>query len=74
MGNHYSACVGYPLADRCSTYAIYDTDKSRVTIRRLPVDLAAYEAALQKNDVAIPLWLHDAVVRGEVLAKSTNLK
>lgn len=53
--------VGHPRADRCSTYAIYDADKSRVIIRRLPVDLAAYEAALIGKDVSVPLWLHDAV-------------
>lgn len=53
--------VGHPRADKCSTYAIYDTDKNRVTIRRLPVDLAAYETALVENDVSVPLWLYDAV-------------
>ena len=54
--------VGHPRADRCSTYVIYDSDIDRLTFRRLPVDLAAYAAALDMASVDQPLWLHDAIV------------
>jgi len=55
--------VGYPRADRCSTYAIYDSDADRLTFRRLPLDLVAYAAALDNASIDRPLWLHDAIER-----------
>ena len=53
--------VGHPRADRCITYVIYNPDAHRVTFRRLPVDLAAYGDALEKNGIGQPIWLYDAI-------------
>ena len=55
--------VGHPRADRCSTYVIYDSDANRLAFRRLPVDIVAYAAAIDKAGVDQPLWLHDAIAR-----------
>jgi len=53
--------VGHPRHDRCSTYAIYDSESQRIAFRRLPVDLAAYAAALDNSGIDQPLWLSDAL-------------
>jgi len=53
--------VGHPRADRCSVYVIYDSDADRLTFRRLPVDLEAYAAALDKAWIDKPRWLCGAI-------------
>ena len=66
--------VGHPRTDRCSTYVIYDSNAGRITFRRLPVDLAAYAAALSKAGIDHPLWLYDAIARSaSLLAVRTHL-
>jgi len=57
--------VGHPRCDRCSTYAIYDSDAGRLSFRRLPVNLVEYATALEKAGIDLPLWLHDAIARME---------
>lgn len=53
--------VGHPRNDRCSTYVIYDSDTRHVTFRRLPVDMEAFAAELDKAGVDRPMWLRDAI-------------
>ena len=49
--------VGYPRNDFCSTYAIYDDEARRVTMRRLPVDIRAYADELSRRGIDRPAWL-----------------
>ena len=58
--------VGYPRADLCSTYAIYDTEKARVAVRRLPFDFKDYVMSMLSRKVSLPMWLCDllSVARG----------
>ena len=51
--------VGYPRADLCSTYAIYDTEKARVAVRRLPFDFKDYVMSMLSRKVQLPMWLCD---------------
>lgn len=53
--------VGHPRADRCSVYVMYDSDADRLTFRRLPVDLKAYAADLDKGGIDKPRWLCEAL-------------
>ena len=51
--------VGYPRNDLCSTYAIYDPDLGRVTIRRLPFDFKSYVSEMLAHGIDLPNWLCD---------------
>jgi len=43
--------------ERCSTYAIYNADASRLTIRRLPFDFGRYVDEMVAHGVPLPRWL-----------------
>ena len=49
--------VGYPRNDLCMSYAVYDPEECRVTLRRLPFDFPGYIANLQSAGVTLPRWL-----------------
>ena len=49
--------IGYPRADLCSSYAIFDSAAVKVCVRRLPFDFKSYIAEMLKNDLALPDWL-----------------
>ena len=49
--------VGYPRNDLCCTYAIYDDEAQRMTIRRLPFDFNRYIKDMLDNKVGLPYWL-----------------
>lgn len=49
--------VGYPRNDLCCSYAIFNTESRRVTIRRLPFDFAGYAESMSRAGVALPVWL-----------------
>lgn len=53
--------VGYPRRDYCSIYVIWDVDAKRITYRRLPFDLEAYEQRLRDNGMRVPSWLRDII-------------
>ena len=49
--------VGYPRADLCSSYAIFDSSAAKVCVRRLPFDFKSYMTEMLQNDQALPDWL-----------------
>lgn len=49
--------VGYPRNDLCCSYAIYDSESRRVTVRRLPFDFEGYVDAMDAAGVMLPSWL-----------------
>lgn len=49
--------VGYPRNDFCSSYAIYDSESRRVTVRRLPFDFEGYIRSMVAAKVELPDWL-----------------
>lgn len=49
--------VGYPRNDLCCSYAIYDSDQRRVTIRRLPFDFKSYIQSMLAAKIELPRWL-----------------
>ena len=49
--------VGYPRHDLCASYAVYDPDAGRVTVRRLPFDFKDYIMRMLDNKIALPTWL-----------------
>ena len=49
--------VGYPRADLCSSYAIFDSSAAKVCVRRLPFDFKSYITEMLKNDLALTDWL-----------------
>ena len=49
--------VGYPRNDLCSSYAIYDTTRALVTIRRLPFDFKNYIMEMLDRKIELPPWL-----------------
>lgn len=50
--------VGYPRNDLCSTYAIYDEDMGKITIRSIPFDFADYvDKMLSCGNLLLPRWL-----------------
>ena len=49
--------VGYPRHDLCSTYAIWDTESDRMTIRRLPFDFKSFIHGMIDSGVGLPGWL-----------------
>lgn len=49
--------VGYPRNDYCCSYAIYDSEARRVTVRRLPFDFEGYVEAMRAAGVVLPMWL-----------------
>ena len=51
--------VGYPRADFCSVYVIYDTDRKQITYRRLPFDFASYINSMLARKLPLPGWLLD---------------
>ena len=53
--------VGHPRNDLCSTYAIYDSEAGRVTLRRLPFDFKSYVTELLAHGIELPSWLLDLV-------------
>lgn len=48
---------GYPRNDLCCSYAVYDSAKRTVTVRRLPFDYDGYIAAMLAAKVELPQWL-----------------
>ena len=54
--------VGYPRVDLCSTYAIWDTERSRVVIRRLPFDFKGYIDEMVSRKIDLPFWLVDLLM------------
>lgn len=54
--------VGYPRNDLCCSYAIYDTDTRRVTIRRLPFDFDGYIRSMIAAKLELPQWLIDVLM------------
>ena len=54
--------VGYPRVDLCSTYAIWDTERSRVVIRRLPFDFKGYIEEMVSRKIDLPFWLVDLLM------------
>lgn len=54
--------VGYPRNDLCSTYVIWDSEKERVTFRRLPFDFMPYIKALLDKNIDLPMWLSDLLL------------
>ena len=49
--------VGYPRNDLCASYAIWDTETGRVTLRRLPFDFRNYIMDMLDRKIDLPLWL-----------------
>ena len=49
--------VGYPRNDLCATYAIWDPETDRVTLRRLPFDFKNYIMRMLDRKVNLPMWL-----------------
>ena len=49
--------VGYPRADLCSSYAIFDSAAANVCVRRLPFDFQSYMTEMLKTAHALPDWL-----------------
>lgn len=49
--------VGYPRNDLCMSYAVYDPEEGRATLRRLPFDFPDYIRSLTAADVELPRWL-----------------
>ena len=54
--------VGYPRVDLCSTYAIWDTERSLVVIRRLPFDFKGYIDEMVSRKIDLPFWLVDLLM------------
>lgn len=57
--------VGYPRNDLCGTYAIYDSGKGRVEIRRLPFDFKSYIAEMARHGVEFPPWLRRLIATAQ---------
>lgn len=55
--------VGYPRADFCSVYVIYDTIKHQVTYRRLPFDFNFYVRSMVSRGLELPWWLLELIQR-----------
>ena len=49
--------VGYPRADYCSVYVIYDSDKRQITFRRLPFAFNSYINSMISRGLMLPEWL-----------------
>ena len=49
--------VGYPRTDLCSTYAIYNADTEKISIRRLPFDFGGYVDGMLGAGIPLPHWL-----------------
>ena len=49
--------VGYPRTDLCASYAIYDTEAGRVTLRRLPFDFRDFIKRMLDGKMDLPQWL-----------------
>lgn len=54
--------VGYPRNDLCATYAIWDSETERVTLRRLPFDFKDYIMRMLDKKVNLPMWLCDLLM------------
>ena len=55
--------VGYPRADFCSVYVIYDTEKQQVTYRRLPFNFKYYIDSMISRGLQLPWWLEELIAR-----------
>lgn len=53
--------VGYPRCDFCSTYAIWESDINRITLRRLPFPFTEYVKCMLERNIALPAWLEELV-------------
>ena len=49
--------VGYPRHDYCSSYGMFDTDRRRIAIRRLPFDFKSYFIEMVDRNLQPPGWL-----------------
>ena len=58
--------VGYPRHDYCSSYGMFDTDRRRIAIRRLPFDFKSYFIEMVDRGLQPPGWLcrHLSAVMG----------
>ena len=54
--------VGYPRNDLCATYAIWDSETGRVTLRRLPFDFKVHIMRMLDRKVNLPMWLCDLLM------------
>ena len=55
--------VGYPRADFCSVYVIYDTEKQQVTYRRLQFNFKYYIDSMISRGLQLPWWLEELIAR-----------
>lgn len=61
--------VGYPRNDLCCSYAIYDTETCRVTIRRLPFDFNGYIKSMIAAKIELPSWLVEILMLANALGR-----
>lgn len=54
--------VGHPRNDFCSSYAIYDTEEKRVTVRRIPFDFKSYIDEILQRKLDLPSWLYQLLL------------
>lgn len=66
--------VGYPRCDFCSTYAIWEPESARVSLRRLPFAFTGYIAKLLEHRVNLPRWLLDLIERAKKLEKAGDAR
>ena len=57
--------VGNPRNDLCASYAIYDSDAARVTIRRLPFGFKGYITEMLAHEIDLPDWLGDLLQKSK---------
>ena len=57
--------VGNPRNDLCASYAIYDADAERVTIRRLSFDFKGYITEMLAHGIDLPSWLCDLLQKSK---------
>jgi len=55
--------VGYPRVDLCMSYAMFDTETKRVTIRRLPFAFDKYIESMRSSGTPLPAWLRHLMER-----------
>ena len=56
---------GNPRNDLCASYAIYDAEAERVTLRRLPFDFKGYIAEMLAHEIDLPSWLCDLLQKSK---------
>ncbi len=66
--------VGYARNDYCSTYAVYEPEANRVTVRRFRFDMSGYIERLVKKKIDLPEWLVRFLLRSQANAASAGKK